>query len=187
MLEVHHEQVIQVEQHRQSGQGRQSKNKLQFGHYKVVVKKNKKQGEFEEEVVVCKPLTQDEITDGWRQVLPTINRTSPIHHWSVTLAQLPPHLWKQYRVSYNDGKKFYPIIKDGIYNYSVNQTNYDLTLVKLYKELKNVKGVDVSTIETYLKELENVNGWLINRARKFLTQSREDRYVEDLCDLVDTV
>lgn len=177
MLEVHHEQNVKPEQ------GRQSRKKLQFGHYKVTVKKNQKQGDFETEEVVCKPLTQDEITDGWIQVLPTPNRNSPIHHWSVTLAQLPPHLWKQYRVSYNDGKKFYPIIKDGIYNYSVNQTSYDETLIKLYKELKNGFEVNLSNVQKYLDELENVSGWLITRSRNVLTQSRHEMYFTDLCDL----
>jgi len=152
------------------------KRKLPFGHYKTSFKTS------DSEEVICKPLNQDEISEGWIQVLPNKQR-SPVYHWSVTLSQLPPHLWDKYKVGYNEGKKYYPIIKDGIYNYSVNQTKHDETLIKLYKELTKGYHADLSVIKTYLSELDNVNGWLVTRAKKFLKQSKFDRYFDDLIDL----
>ncbi len=160
------------------------KRKLPFGHYKVSVKKGtSNMGTFtltSTEEVVCKPPTQDELAEGWRQNLPKSARNQPIHHWSVTLAQLPPHLWHKYKKDYQDGKEVYPIIKDGIYYYSVNQTKYDDVLKMLYQELMKGYSADKKEIKTLLDKLENqVNGWLVIRARKFM----KDPYDREFIDL----
>lgn len=143
------------------------KRKLPFGHYKV--------GEFE-----IKPITQDEFSDGWRAALPRLNSGNPIHHWSVTLAQLPPHLWCKYRTEYDCNKPYFPVIKDNIYYYSVNKTAHDDNLMLLYKELMKGRKSDNEVIKQLLSSLDsNITGWLIIRAKKFLA-ARSEKYNADM-------
>jgi hypothetical protein len=151
--------------------------KREFGHYEVIVTKGEK-----EEKEVVKPITQDDIAEGWQATLPKIRKRQPIHHWSVTLAQLPPHLWHKYRIDYDEnGKEFYPSIQDGIYRYSVNETKYDLILKQLYAEMMKGYTANNEIIKDLLKSLENqVNGWLIIRAKKYVKESIYDRYFDDL-------
>lgn len=150
------------------------KRKLPFGHFKVQVKNGSSNlGKFvleSFEDVVCKPLTQEELADGWQLVLPKSSKTQPIHHFSVTLAQLPPYLWRYYRKDFQeDGKEFFPIIKDGIYYYSVNQTKYDDVLRELFG-LMNKRQPDRNEVKRLLDQLENqVSGWLVIKARNYLS------------------
>ena len=39
------------------------------------------------------PLSQNDMAEDWRLVLPSINRTSTRHHFNIYLSQLPQHLW----------------------------------------------------------------------------------------------
>jgi len=150
------------------------KRKLPFGHYKV--------GEFE-----IKPITQDEFSDGWKAVLPSIKSGNPIHHWSVTLAQLPPHLWCKRRIEYDGNKQNFKVIKDNIYYYSVNKTAHDANLILLYEELMKGELSDNKVIKELLSKLEvnedssksNISGWLIIRAKKFLA-GKSDKYITDM-------
>jgi len=148
------------------------RRKLPFGHFKIMV--------GSEEVVV-KPLSQESIADGWQLNLPSYHKSQPVHHWSVTLAQLPPQLWKKLKVDYKDGKEYNPIIKDSIYYYSINSTKHDDDLKNLYFELQKGYNAKVDTIKNLLKDIDNnINGWLIIRARRFVKESIADRYFQDL-------
>lgn len=153
------------------------KSKLPFGHYKVKLSKTKEEGS---EDVVCKPLTQEDYANGWQAVLPHSSKGNkqPIHHWSVTLAQLPPHLWNSYRVSYDeDGNEFHPVIRDGIYHYTVTDTEHDETLLELRKELQRGYYARHDKVKEYVKKLDGVNGWLVIRAKKFLKGTLDDGVV----------
>lgn len=161
------------------------KRKLPFGHYKVQVRKgtvNLYEFKLENlDEIICKPPTQEDLADGWRQNLPKSAKNQPIHHWSVTLAQLPPYLWYMYKKDFQDNKEVNPIIKDGIYYYSVNQTKYDNDLKSLYQELMKGYYADKNEIKMLLDKLDNqVNGWLIIRAKKFM-KDVYNRYNADLC------
>ncbi len=161
--------VVQTEQ-------KTKKNKLPFGHYKVTHTKVSQQSETSytpegQEEVVCKPLTQDDYANGWQAVLPRPckHKKQPIHHWSVTLAQLPPHLWCKYHEDVDeDGNAFYPVIRDGIYHYTVTETEHDETLVALRHELQRGYSANKDKVREYVKKLDGVNGWLVIRAKKFL-------------------
>jgi len=156
-------QVIEIKENK--------KRKLPFGHFKVMMGKN-------EEVI--KPLTQDEIAEGWQLNLPSF-QSFPVHHWSLTLAQLPPHLWKKLRVEYKDGKDYIPIIKNNIYYYSINATKYDNELKKLYYELQKGYNANIDKIKDLMNSFNNeINGWLITRARKFIKDPIHDRYFVDM-------
>ena len=172
------EQVVNNQQNNDNRP--KKKSRLNFGHYKVTVIEcvnamgigYTKTGEKE---LVCKPLTQDEYAEGWHTKLPRPvkgrkgKRSQPVHHWSVSLAQLPSHLWYKYHVDYDDeGNKFYPIIKDNIYYYTVTESDNDKTLFQLKDELEKSFSANKNTIKELLDKLEGVNGWIITRARKFL-------------------
>jgi hypothetical protein len=152
------------------------KRKLPFGHYKVATSK---------EEVEIKPVSQEEMAEGWQAVLPRLNSGNPIHHWSVTLAQLPPHLWSKYRIEYEGNKAFCPVIKHNIYYYSINKTSHDDNLILLYKELAKGLCSDNNVIKELLSKLEfnadatksNISGWLLIRAKKFL---KNDKYNGDM-------
>ena len=171
----------------------QRKKNLQFGHYKVKFLKpeedktiNSDSDLYNQELEAL-PLNQQEFSEGWEQNLPSITKNNPIHHWSVTLAQLPPSLWSKYRVAYEDKKSYTPIIKNDIYYYSVNETKYDNDLKALYRELKKGYNSDDNLIKELLNKLEDENkksyihGWLIIRAKNFLKGS-EHKYFIDLVD-----
>jgi len=168
-------QVVHTEQ-------KTKKNKLPFGHYKVMQTKMAKQSETSytvegQEEMVCKPLSQDDYANGWQAVLPRPGKHNkqPVHHWSVTLAQLPPHLWCKYHYDVDeDGEIFYPVIRDGIYHYTVTETEHDETLKALREELQRGYEANKEKVRKYVKELEGVNGWLIIRAKKFLKGTLED-------------
>ena len=175
------EQVI--EQKQEDNNRPKKKSRLNFGHYKVNCIEGvsnlgldfTKTGEKE---LVCKPLTQDEYAEGWQTSLPRPvkghkeKKSQPVHHWSVSLAQLPPHLWSKYHVNYdNDGNKFYPIIKDNIYHYTVSESEHDKILFELKDELEKSFSANKDTVKELLAKLEGVNGWIITRARKFLKGS----------------
>lgn len=149
--------------------------KLPFGHYKVNVLngylENNKFRETDETSVVCKPLTQEDYADGWVANLPKPKKSQyPIHHFSISLGLLPPHLWskvhKQYDQDYNE---YYPIIKDNIYHYKITESEYDNTLMDLYRELNRGRFACREKVRAHLEKLENVkNSWLVIRARRFL-------------------
>lgn len=158
------------------------KRKLPFGHFKVQIKKgssNMDKFVFEGvEEVVCKPLTQEELGDGWVMNNPNSSRTQPIHHYSVTLAQLPANQWKKIDRDFQDGKETYKIIKSGNYYYSVNETNYDSEMRALYRELSMGYNANLDRVKMLLGKLPNqINGWLVFRAQQFL---KGNRYFEDL-------
>ena len=162
------------------------KRKLPFGHYKLTVLKENSDGNFSEDIE-AKPLNQDEISEGWHAVLPKLSSGNPVHHWSVTLAQLPPILWNKYKVEYDGGKEYIPIIKNNIYYYTVNKTAHDEELVLLYRELAKGLHSDNNVIRDLLSKLEvnpdlsksNISGWLITRAKRFLSDKYE-KYKEDM-------
>jgi hypothetical protein len=140
---------------------RPNKRKMQFGHYRVSIN--------EEESFDCKPLTQEELSDGWRAVLPASKRGNPIHHWSVSLAQLPAYLWRDSFIKYDsEGREFIPVIRDGIYHYSINRTEYDNQIIELFNEIQKQK-VNRAIVKQLVDELDGkVNGWIMIRAKKLL-------------------
>lgn len=158
---------------------------LPFGHYKAKCSKVSRQSAllcnfegFEE--VICKPLSQEDYANSWQVVLPRPSKYNkqPIHHWSVTLGQLPPHLWSKYRSEVNkDGTNFNHVIYDNIYHYTVSKTEHDNTLFALRKELKRGYNANRDTIYKYVKELDGINSWLVLRALKFLKGHLENDVV----------
>lgn len=154
----------------------ESKNKLPFGHYRVDLTYGESgiEGSFKEtdkKSVVCKPLSQKDYADDWQSVLPNPCKKQPIHHFSVTLANLPPHLWVDILENYEETSQLFTKtkFKDNIYHYTVSESDSDDVLVKLYYELKKYNP-DKILVKNYLDELgDDSSGWLVIRAKKFLS------------------
>lgn len=158
-------------------QSQNFKRKLPFGHFYV---SSGSSVEGEKPFIECGPLTQDELADGWKTVMPktTIVKNgehiykNPIHHWSISLSQLPPHLWRESFIDYDyHGHEYYPVIKNGIYHYSINGSEYDNMIRELYDEIQK-PVFDYVMIKSLVSALEGkVNGWIMVRAKRILNRS----------------
>jgi hypothetical protein len=148
--------------------------KLPFGHYKVNMNCYNDYSQIVDTEVVCKPLTQDDYAHGWQTVLPRPRKgrgnisAQPIHHWSVTLAQLPPHLWRKLRTEYDeDGKPFHPVIRDNIYHYTVSASEHDENLHLLNEEIMKGRKADKTIVKDLVNKLDTLNSWLVLQGRRF--------------------
>jgi len=141
---------------------------LKHGQFKVnLVNDNDKS--ITEHIVSS--LTQEELADGWNLVLPREMKKSTVHHFSVYLSQLPPHLWKYLRTerSEQDNSQHFSTIRDNIYHYSIKSSKYDDDVQKLYNLIvQNVPCKEaISNVYTLLEQ-QRIKGWVMIRAKKFL-------------------
>lgn len=114
------------------------------------------------------PLTQEDIADDWRTVLPKSRKNSTIHHFSVYLSQLPPHLWRKVNVD-NKKNDTYQEISDCIYKYSVKMSKYDCDIRRLHS-LIMARSPKIEQISEQFKILQNarVKGWVMIKAHYIL-------------------
>ncbi len=143
----------------------QNEKGFKHGQFKVTLKtlENKSYD------YVINPLSQDELADGWRLVLPKRGRKSTVHHFSIYLSQLPPYLWKFLQTSWTDNVEYYDTINDGIYQYTVKMSKHDEDIRKLYKLVMN-QCPDKEKIAPLYDHLEKqrVKGWLMICASNIL-------------------
>jgi hypothetical protein len=131
-------------------------------------------GQFYIKDNLISPLTQTELSEGWRLKLPNkkknINDTDILlnatHHFTINLLQLPPYLWKKlkfYNTTSDD--TIYNLIKDKNYEYSVLKTEHDEYIYTLYNEIfsNNKKKLNlILEIYNYLKTQNiNLDSWLM--------------------------
>ena len=87
-------------------------------------------------------LSQKELAEGWRKMLPARNmvetkkedkvtKENKIHYNEVTLAQFPPYLFKYL----SKEREFY---YDSFFKFKVIKTEHDETIMKLYKLLNKI-------------------------------------------------
>jgi hypothetical protein len=119
-----------------------------------------------------KYLSQQELAEGWEQIIPQCNNKKLINHFSVTLAFLPEKFWYKLKRVVIKGEENYKIIKDGLTYYTIIETNQDDTMKKLFIELKN-PCPNKSCIEEYINELDPSQhvSWLVLRAKHFLNNN----------------
>jgi hypothetical protein len=140
-------------------------NQLKLGHFEAKFKTDT------EETVVYNvgPLTQQELADGWKLILPRPNKNSVFHHFNVYLSQLPSHLWNKLHYFNNE---YYDDVDDKIYTYSVRKSLSDPLLFKLNK-LLNVpysQFYHYDKLKTLYDELykNHVKGWIMIRTKQLL-------------------
>lgn len=170
-----------------SGQGQVNKKNKNSFHLKLgqfVVKRKYSDCLQPNEDIIVSPLTQKELADGWKLVLPKKKKVSSLHEFNINLVELPKHLWSKLKcydnkqlykpppglediVEPTENKKIintkcYSKIVDNIYEYTVNYNESDDTALKLYKELLKLNRNTQKIINFYnfLNEL-NLKGWLL--------------------------
>lgn len=108
---------------------------------------NPNQEEYVEYTV--NPLTQKELADGWRLVIPQVQykfrqfkdsqgkvqrkKTYFYDKFKINLAQLPYHLWQKQQGIYEEGVYSHSIVRDGRYMYIVQPTQVDDEIRELRK------------------------------------------------------
>ena len=136
---------------------------LKHGEYKIQMKQinNDKKIILIEGIV--KPLTQEELADGWLQVLRGQGKNT-IHHFSIYLSQLPMNLWSKVKRTYtfDQDKDYYKKIKINNYHYTIKYTTNDETLFKLYRNIMS-KTPNLEIINELYRELDEnrVKGWIM--------------------------
>jgi hypothetical protein len=114
-------------------------------------------------------LTQQEIAEGWLQVLPQYADKNLINHFSVTLAFLPEIYWSNIKKGYKNGEEIYKVIKDGITRYTIIETNQDETMKKLFVEVKKMYP-NYKLLQEFIDELDvsQHTSWLVLRAKHII-------------------
>ena len=144
---------------------------LKHGEYKIKMRRLAKNSEIEFFESIVKPLTQEDLANGWLQVSNKSNKKI-IHHFSIYLSQLPSNLWTKIKRTYLTVKNsdYYKKIKYNNYHYSIKYTNYDKKILELYKYLMMTKRLDLIKISELYKELnENrVKGWIMIYALRII-------------------
>jgi hypothetical protein len=105
------------------------------GEYKIMMKQINRDNVISLHEYIVKPLTQEELADGWIQVLS--KRKNIIHHFSIYISQLPLTLWTKIKRTYttDKNKDYYKTIKNGSYHYTIKYSKHDEEIFKLYKHI----------------------------------------------------
>jgi hypothetical protein len=138
---------------------------------------------------VVNPLTQKELADGWRLVVPRVkttrvqltsnNRTFFKHKknykiFRIVLSQLPEHLWCKLYTRYEDGEYSHSIAKDGMYLYIVKESPVDREIHELYNYcfLNSYDNNDLDRMRDLIRVLEDndTSGWVLLRAKMIINQ-----------------
>ncbi len=133
-------------------------------HFYILDKKKR-------EYVEMKYLTQNELAEGWIQVMPQNGNSKLINHFSVTLAFLPEQFWRRLRSVHGGG---YQVIKDGLTRYTIIETNQDESMINLFNEITS-GSPNVLTLQKLINELDvsQHTSWLVLRARYFINHGRK--------------
>ena len=124
-------------------------------------------------------LSQEEIADGWQQILPKKYKGEYINPIYITLSELPPHLFHKSIIKIylylnnldieNTTDAIYFTIFDHLFTYNVlKSANYEL-IYDLYIEI-NKTNRNRNKIQSLYDEckLHNTIGWLMIVAKKYL-------------------
>jgi len=167
-------------------------NKVRNGSFRVHVPIGKNMGEgvicywpkyyeqIDTRVYTIQMLTQNDLADGWQQVVPRakkfvkkfvdsegnqlVRNLSNAYRMKVNLAQLPEYLWHKMQY-YNENTR---TVNNGYHFYIVESTNVDSEICELVQILKYSVLPEfkerVHELLTILKD-NDVYGWLIIRAK----------------------
>jgi hypothetical protein len=143
---------------------------LKHGHFKVKLIKLNDIKTHDIVDSIAKPLNQEELADGWLQVLKKNRKL--IHHFNIYLSQLPMNLWGKVQKTFSkstDDNDYYKKIKNKNYHYTIKHTDNDELIFKLYQNILS-KNPNLDVINDLYKDLEEkrVKGWVMIRAHNLL-------------------
>lgn len=143
-------------------------NQSKHGEFKISCKKLGKEGTIENEIIKFKELNQNDLADGWHQILPKRNKRKVIQFFSIYLSHLPEHLWYKVKGIYNEQNN-YKLIFDKIYCYNIKPSDSDEQVQELYRHIMS-KTPNKQVITKLYNELseQNVRGWVMTRASKLI-------------------
>jgi hypothetical protein len=157
-----------------------------YGSFKVTV--NTENGEKE---LYVNPLSQNEISHGWRLVVPKVktylkeftNKENKVNQivknnkvfFKVNFAQLPRHLYKNVRNVYKRGELSHYFVNERSYNFIIQKTSVDNEILQL---VNFIEGLDANIYMTkkYIEEMRdlflsvkeaNIYGWVIFRCQNY--------------------
>jgi hypothetical protein len=155
-------------------------NKNKYGSFTVKIKG---------EDTVINPLTQKDIAEGWRLVLPKVTSTRVVLSYGsrqiiknkknykifrINLSQLPEHLWDKLTPKYEDCQYSHSVAKDNMYLYIVKDTPVDKEIRELYNYIfyqsYNKKMLNYMKNIITLLEDNNISGWVLLKAKMILNQ-----------------
>ena len=125
------------------------------------------------EYIKVKYLTQQELAEGWRQIVPRTNEKKLVNHFCITLAFLPEQFWKKLIKIKYDINDSYKIIIDGLTRYTIIETNQDDIMIKLFNELSQ-KYLNILLLNKYINDLDisQHTGWLVLRAKYYISHEK---------------
>ena len=129
---------------------------------------NKKEKSYSE----VKYLNQHELSEGWKQIVPTYTDKRLLNYLNVTLCFLPEHLWSKIRKDSNNSEYTFRKIKEGVSRYTILETNQDTIMEKLYREV-NRRNPNKTILNECIDNLDNnqYNSWLVIRARHIINHT----------------
>jgi hypothetical protein len=152
---------------------------------------------FEKILFQVKNISQEDIADGWQLIIPSkykkykINNneqdddnaildkslySNEIHHFNISLSELPPHLWnkpiiKKYLYSDDLDENNCFTIQDKIYIYSINKTEDYEQIYSLYNEFNKIIKNNNYIINLYNYCYEHkIKGWLMIKVNKYISE-----------------
>lgn len=141
-----------------------------------------KEMDMEYKSITVNPLSQNELADGWTQVVPKANYKMNIsnrygkqvlhkkhlyNYFKIDLAKLPENLWNRLEPVYEENIYSYSIAKYNRYVYIVNPTVVDEEIRELKSLLDNTTNVNTTRILELLQVLQDndIYGWLVIKAK----------------------
>ena len=158
-----------------------------YGSFDVEIIYYKEYGKPYSKIETISPLSQQELAEGWRLVLPkrikknnnnnediNIRKTNK-SFFKINLAQLPPHLFNRLKSIYREGGFLHYIVHDNCYVYIVNPTQVDNEIKNLFKYCQLYDSGFTLFTDEENKEIKNslfnvneldIKGWVVMKSNR---------------------
>jgi hypothetical protein len=140
---------------------------------------DKKKNQYNE----IKYLSQNELADGWNQLMPHKYNDKLINNFSVTLAFLPEYFWSKLKKIKSGNEESYKVIIDGITKYTIIETNQDTIMIDLFNEIR-LNNPNIDLLKKYINELDTSqhSSWLVLRSKYYIIHNKKynEYFIKDI-------